>query len=126
MANIKPVICGGTKVYKPKSGCDECDYLEARVEALETFLAQYEEIDISMTDEYGETVTAHVLGWVERVEPTVIIEWEGIDPANISVNEEFDEMEGINAIGCNGADCVIEFLGAEPIPPVEEGGESNE
>lgn len=133
MANIKPVICGEPKVTLPPD-CSECDYLEARIDAIEQFLAQYEEVELVKIDKEGRTVTVYALGRTEVSEGDAQWTWEGLTPLVVAPGEEFDPMDGVSATSNKGQTVSLELVDSQPDdiqpddeqPNDEEGGDGNE
>lgn len=111
---IKPVICGNTPVYVPD--CDPCKAFESRVEALEKcceesrnrldtiedFLSQYDEVILTKRDDDGRVVEARVLGKIVETKEPVVWSWNGLDTLKVEVNEEFDPMAGVSAYSSQG------------------------
>lgn len=67
----------------------------------------YEEIELAKTDENGEIVIAHVLGYITTEQ---LFTWTGLDPIETEVGTDIDPLQGVSAIGCNDAESEIELL----------------
>lgn len=67
----------------------------------------YDEIELSKTDSEGQTVIAHVLGYIEIAQQ---FKWDGLDDLTVNTNEEFDPMDSVSVIGCNDQPATIELL----------------
>lgn len=58
-------ICGDEAIYMPSlTECNECDIFEERLSTLETLLKDMGHVEISETDNEGETVTVTTVGTV--------------------------------------------------------------